>query len=145
VIELRVTRVRDDAVLPSRAHGGDAGLDLAACESVTIDAGERAAVATGIALEIPEGHAGLVVPRSGLALRHGLSIVNTPGVIDAGYRGEVQIILLNTDRLHPFTVEAGMRIAQLLVVPVVLAEVVEAAALTETARGDGGFGSSGLR
>ncbi len=145
MIELQVTRIRDNAVLPSRAHDGDAGLDLAACETITIGAGERAAVATGIAVEIPEGHAGLVVPRSGLALRHGLSTVNAPGVIDAGYRGEIHVILLNTDRERAFTVEPGMRIAQLLIVPVVLAEVVEAAVLTETARGDGGFGSSGIR
>ena len=145
MIELRVSRLRDDAVLPARAHGGDAGLDLAACETVTIGAGERAAVGTGLAVEIPDGHAGLVVPRSGLALRHGISIVNTPGVIDAGYRGEVRVILLNTDREQPFTVEPGMRIAQLLVVPALAVDVVEVAELTETVRGEGGFGSSGLR
>ena len=104
-------RLRDDAVLPSRAHSGDAGFDLSACEEITIGVGERAAVGTGIAVEIPEGHAGLVVPRSGLALRHGLSMVNAPGVIDAGYRGEVRLILLNTDDESPFTVEPGMRIA----------------------------------
>jgi dUTP pyrophosphatase len=140
---LRVTRLRDDAVLPSRAHDGDAGLDLTACESVTIGAGERATVGTGLAVEIPEGHAGLVTPRSGLALRHGLSIVNAPGVIDAGYRGEVRVILLNTDREQAFTVEPGMRIAQLLVVPALVVDV-EVGDLTETVRGEGGFGSSGL-
>jgi dUTP pyrophosphatase len=145
VIELRVTRIRDGAVLPARAHSGDAGLDLSACEPVTIGAGDRAAVGTGLAVEIPDGHAGLVVPRSGLALRHGLSIVNTPGVIDAGYRGEVRVILLNTDREDAFTVEPGMRIAQLLVVPAVAVDVVEARELATTERGDGGFGSSGLR
>jgi dUTP pyrophosphatase len=145
VIELRVMRVRDNAVLPTRAHSGDAGLDLTACEAVTIEAGERTAVGTGIAVAIPDDHAGLVVPRSGLALRHGLSIVNAPGVIDTGYRGEVRVILLNTDRDHAFTVEPGMRIAQLLVVPVQTADVVEVDELTETARGDGGFGSSGVR
>jgi len=138
-------RVRDNAVLPTRAHSGDAGLDLTACEAVTIEAGERTAVGTGIAVAIPDDHAGLVVPRSGLALRHGLSIVNAPGVIDTGYRGEVRVILLNTDRDHAFTVEPGMRIAQLLVVPVQTADVVEVDELTETARGDGGFGSSGVR
>ena len=132
-------------MLPSRTHSGDAGLDLSACEEVRIPAGERAAVGTGLAVEIPEGHAGLVVPRSGLALRHGLSIVNTPGVIDSGYRGEVRVILLNTDREHPFTVERGMRIAQLLVVPAVAVEVVEAQELSATERGEGGFGSSGAR
>ena len=141
---LRVTRVRDDAVLPTRAHDGDAGLDLTACESVMIGAGERATVGTGLAVEIPEGHAGLVTPRSGLALRHGLSIVNAPGVIDAGYRGEVRVILLNTDREQAFTVEPGMRIAQLLVVPALVVDIVEVGDLTETVRGEGGFGSSGL-
>ena len=144
-MDLRVSRARNDAVLPERAHDGDAGLDLAACETVTIGAGERAAVGTGLAVEIPDGHAGLVVPRSGLALRHGISIVNAPGVIDAGYRGEVRVVLLNTDREQPFTVEPGMRIAQLLVVPALVVDVVEVAELTETVRGEGGFGSSGLR
>ena len=141
---LRVTKLHDDAVLPSRAHDGDAGLDLTACESVTSGAGARATVGTGLAVEIPEGHAGLVAPRSGLALRHGLSIVNAPGVIDAGYRGEVRVILLNTDREQSFTVEPGMRIAQLLVVPALVVDVVEAGGLTETVRGESGFGSSGL-
>jgi len=145
VTELRVTRIRHDAVLPARAHSGDAGLDLTACETVTIGAGERATVGTGLAVEVPDGHAGLVVPRSGLAMRHGLSIVNAPGVIDTGYRGEVRVILLNTDREHPFTVEPGMRIAQLLVVPARVVEVVEVSELTKTRRGDSGFGSSGLR
>jgi dUTP pyrophosphatase len=138
-------KLRDDAVLPARAHSGDAGMDLSACETVTIGVGERAVVGTGLAVEIPEGHAGLVVPRSGLALRHGLSTVNAPGVIDAGYRGEVRVILLNTDKEHAFTVEPGMRVAQLLVVPVVAVNVVETMALTTSDRGDGGFGSSGLR
>jgi dUTP pyrophosphatase len=137
-------RLRDDAVLPARAHSGDAGLDLSACETVTIGVGERAAVGTGIAVEIPDGHAGLVVPRSGLALRHGLSAVNAPGVIDAGYRGEVRVILLNTDLEHAFTVEPGMRIAQLLVVPVEVVDVIEVVEVTATERGEGGFGSSGL-
>ena len=141
---LRVTKLRADAVLPSRAHDGDAGLDLTACESVTIGAGERATVGTGLAVEIPDGHAGLVTPRSGLALRHGLSIVNAPGVIDAGYRGEVRVVLLNTDPEQPFTVEPGMRIAQLLVVPALVVDVVEVGDLTETLRGESGFGSSGL-
>jgi dUTP pyrophosphatase len=145
VRELRVTRLRDDAVLPSRARIGDAGLDLTACEGTTIAPGERAAVGTGLAVEVPDGHAGLVVPRSGLALRHGLSLVNTPGVIDAGYRGEVRVILLNTDREHAFTVEPGMRIAQLLVVPVEVVDVVAVVEVTATERGDGGFGSSGVR
>jgi dUTP pyrophosphatase len=144
VIELRVTRIHHEAVLPTRAYGGDAGLDLSACETVTIGVGERAAVGTGLAVAIPDDHAGLVVPRSGLAIRHGLSIVNAPGVIDTGYRGEIRVILLNTDREQAFTVEPGMRIAQLLVVPAHAVEVVEVSELTETARGDDGFGSSGL-
>jgi dUTP pyrophosphatase len=144
VTEVHVTRLRDGAVLPVRARSGDAGLDLSACEQVTIGAGERGAVGTGVAVQIPDGHAGLVVPRSGLALRHGLSIVNAPGVIDAGYRGEIRVILLNTDRERSFEVEPGMRIAQLLIVPAVAAEVVETSELTATERGDGGFGSSGL-
>ena len=138
-------RLRDDAVLPSRAHSGDAGFDLSACEEITIGVGERATVGTGLAIEIPDGHTGLVAPRSGLALRHGLSMVNAPGVIDSGYRGEVRMILLNTDREHAFTVEPGMRIAQLVVVPIAVVEVVETREVTATDRGEGGFGSSGLR
>lgn len=145
MIELRVLRIRDEAVLPTRAHAGDAGLDLSACGTVSIGAGERAIVGTGIALAIPEDHAGLVVPRSGLATRHGLSIVNAPGVVDAGFRGEIKVILLNTDREHAFTVEPGMRIAQLLVVPARAVEVVEVQGLDDTLRGEGGFGSSGIR
>ena len=143
--ELRVTRLRDDAVLPARAHANDAGLDLSACEEMTIGPGERALVSTGLAVEIPADHAGIVAPRSGLALRHGISIVNTPGVIDAGYRGEVQVLLLNTDRSAAFTVERGMRIAQLLVMPVTPVNVVELTELSESARGTDGFGSSGVR
>jgi dUTP pyrophosphatase len=145
VTKLRVQRLCAGAVLPTRAQSGDAGLDLTACETVTIGVGERATVGTGIAVAIPDDHAGLVVPRSGLAMRHGLSIVNAPGIIDTGYRGEVRVILLNTDREHPFTVEPGMRIAQLLVVPALAVEVVEANELAETTRGASGFGSSGLR
>ena len=138
-------KLRDDAVLPSRAHSGDAGFDLSACEEITIGVGERAVVGTGIAVELPEGHAGLVVPRSGLALRHGISMVNSPGVIDAGYRGEVRLLLLNTDNASAFTVEPGMRVAQLLVVPLADIELIETDEATATDRGVGGFGSSGLR
>ncbi len=145
MIDLAFTRLRDDAVLPTRAHEGDAGLDLTACEAVTIAAGERALVGTGLAVAIPAGHAGLVVPRSGLALRHGLTIVNTPGVIDAGYRGEVRVLLANTDRKEQFTVEPGMRIAQLLIVSVEVPVVVETSALVASERGERGFGSSGVR
>ena len=143
MIEVPVTRLRDDAVLPQSAYPGDAGLDLVACETIEIGPGERAVVPTGIAVAIPEGFAGLVVPRSGLALRHGISIVNTPGLIDSGYRGELRVIALNTDREHTFTVEAGMRIAQLVVTPALGVELVEMDHLPETARGTAGFGSSG--
>lgn len=141
--ELLIRRLHDDAVLPQRAYEGDAGLDLVACERVEIGPGERAVVGTGIAIAIPDGHAGLVVPRSGLAARHGIGIANAPGLVDAGYRGEVRVVLLNTDRNERFTVEPGMRIAQLVVVPIAAAEPVDVDALPETERGAAGFGSSG--
>jgi dUTP pyrophosphatase len=129
--------------VPTRAHAGDAGLDLYACEAAHLGPGERWSVGTGVAVEIPEGHAGLVLPRSGLARDHGISLVNGPGLIDAGYRGEVRVLLLNTDPAEVFRLEAGERIAQLVIAPVVLAEPVEVESLGESARGDGGFGSSG--
>ena len=132
------------AVLPARATEGDAGLDLHAVEPALIGPGERAAVGTGIAVEIPSGHAGLVLPRSGLALRHGIALVNAPGLIDSGYRGEIRILLLNTDAEHPFELEPGQRIAQLLVVPFAGLEAVEAVELSDTHRGAGGFGSTGV-
>jgi dUTP pyrophosphatase len=145
-IELHVTRLRDDAVLPRQAYEGDAGLDLVACERVTLAPGERAVVPTGIAVAIPEGHAGFVQPRSGLASRHGLGVVNSPGLVDPGYRGELKVVLLNTDAREPFTVEPGMRIAQLVILPVPAVELVEADELPESAeRGARGFGSSGHR
>jgi dUTP pyrophosphatase len=127
-----------------RAHEGDAGYDLHSVEAVTIAPGDRATVATGIAIELPEGHAGLVVPRSGLAARHGIAIVNAPGLIDAGYRGEVKVLLLNTDLSEPFTIAPGDRIAQLVVTPVAAPDVVEVDELGATARGAGGFGSTGV-
>ena len=142
-VELPVRLVRDDARLPARAHDGDAGLDLHAAEAVTIGPGERAAVHTGIAVEIPPGHAGLVLPRSGLAERHGISLVNAPGLIDSGYRGELRVLLLNTDRREPFEIQPGDRIAQLLIAPHADAEPVAAVELAASARGSGGFGSSG--
>ncbi len=142
-VQLRVAKLKDEAVLPSRAHAGDAGLDLYACEPAHIGPGERWGVGTGIAVEVPEGHAGLVLPRSGLAREHGIALVNSPGLIDAGYRGEVRVLLLNTDPAETFRVEPGDRIAQLVIAPVTLAEPVEAEDLSESARGDGGFGSSG--
>jgi dUTP diphosphatase len=129
-------------VLPTRAYAGDAGLDLAACERVELGPGERALVPTGLAVAIPEGHAGFVQPRSGLAARHGISIVNTPGLVDAGYRGELKVTLLNTDREHAFVVEPGMRIAQLVVLAVPELELVEVDELPASERGVRGFGSS---
>jgi dUTP pyrophosphatase len=142
-MKLRVARLRDDAVLPTRAHEGDAGLDLYAAEPAHLGPGERWSVRTGVAVEIPEGHAGLVLPRSGLAREHGIALVNSPGLIDAGYRGEVTVLLLNTDPAEVYRVQAGDRIAQLVVVPIAATEPDEAEALAESARGDGGFGSSG--
>jgi dUTP pyrophosphatase len=139
---LRFTRLADEAHPPVRAHEGDAGLDLCAAEAVVIGPGERASVGTGVAVAIPDGHAGLVVPRSGLAARSGVGLVNAPGLIDSGYRGELRVLLLNTDRERPFPVEPGDRIAQLVLVPVSFAEPVEAE-LDETLRGAGGFGSTG--
>jgi dUTP pyrophosphatase len=142
-VELRVTKLVDGATLPSRAHAGDAGLDLYACEAAHIGPGERWSVGTGVAVEIPEAHAGLVLPRSGLARDHGISLVNSPGLIDSGYRGELRVLLLNNDPAETFRVAVGDRIAQLLITPIALAEPAETAALADSARGDGGFGSSG--
>ena len=141
--ELRVRRLVASAKLPTRATSGDAGLDLYASEPARLKPGERASVGTGIAIEIPEGHAGLVLPRSGWAARHGISLVNAPGLIDAGYRGEVRVLLLNTDREEIFEISEGDRIAQLLVVPFASLEPVEAETLGESERGEGGFGSTG--
>jgi len=141
--ELSIQRLRDDAIVPERAYDGDAGLDLAACDRVELGPGERAVIGTGLAVAIPDGHAGFVQPRSGLADRHGISIVNSPGLIDSGYRGELKVILLNTDRSHPFVVEPGMRIAQLVVLAVPELELVETDELPATERGVRGHGSSG--
>ena len=143
MIELPFARLRGDAVLPSRAYEGDAGLDLSSCERVELGPGERATIGTGLAVAIPEGYAGFVLPRSGLAARHGLTNVNTPGLVDSGYRGEIKVILLNTDRREPFFVEPGMRIAQLVVLEVPAVQAVEVAELPETERGPRGHGSSG--
>jgi dUTP pyrophosphatase len=142
---LRVVKLDPDAILPTRAYAHDAGLDLYALDPVTLEAGERASVRTGIAVEIPSGHAGLVLPRSGLAARHGIALVNAPGLIDAGYRGELQVLLLNTDRQDACTLAAGDRIAQLVLVAVATPGVVEVQELSASERGSGGFGSSGLR
>ncbi|MFL5871596.1 MAG: dUTP diphosphatase [Solirubrobacterales bacterium] len=144
-MELRFQLLGGGARLPSRAHDGDAGLDLYANEAATLAPGERASVGTGVAVEVPAGHAGLVLPRSGLAARHGIALVNAPGLIDAGYRGEIRILLLNTDREAAFKIEPGDRIAQLLITPFADLAPVEAGELSGTARADGGFGSSGRR
>jgi dUTP pyrophosphatase len=140
---LRVRRLDPRALLPSRAYDGDAGLDLYALEPARLHAGERASVRTGIAVEIPDGQAGLVLPRSGLAARHGIALVNAPGLIDAGYRGEVQVLLLNTDRERAFTIAAGDRIAQLVLVRIEAPDILEVEELAASERGAGGFGSSG--
>jgi dUTP pyrophosphatase len=142
-VTLPFTRLSEDARPPGRAHEGDAGYDLHAAEVARLGPGERASVGTGIALAIPENHAGLVLPRSGLAARHGIALVNAPGLIDPGYRGEVRVLLLNTDREATFEIEPGDRIAQLLLVRFETPEVVELPSLDETARGAGGFGSTG--
>jgi dUTP pyrophosphatase len=142
VIELPIQRLREAAVVPARAYAGDAGLDLAACERVELGPGERALVGTGLAVAIPDGYAGFVQPRSGLAAKHGITIVNTPGLVDSGYRGELKVILLNTDGNEPFVVEPGMRIAQLVVLPIPEVAPVEVEALPESERGERGFGSS---
>ena len=145
MIELPFQRLREEAIAPARAYSGDAGLDLAACDRVELGPGERAVVGTGLAVAIPEGYAGFVQPRSGLASRHGISVVNAPGLIDSGYRGEVRVVLLNTDRAETFVVEPGMRIAQLVVLEVPQFELVESEELPESERGVRGFGSSRAR
>ena len=142
MIDVAVRRLRADAHVPQPAYDGDAGVDLAACDRITLGPGERAVVPTGIAVEIPEGYAGFVQPRSGLAAGHGIGVVNSPGLIDAGYRGEIRVVLINTDREEPFVVEPGMRIAQLVVAPVAAVRLVEVDELAASERGARGFGSS---
>lgn len=140
---LKVRRLDARARLPTRAYPGDAGLDLYALQDARLEPGERASVRTGIAVEIPDGQAGLVLARSGLAARHGIALVNAPGLIDAGYRGEVRVLLLNTDRSVSVELRAGDRIAQLVLVRVETPEVLEVEELALSQRGAGGFGSSG--
>lgn len=142
MIDVAVRRLREEAVLPGQAYDGDAGFDLAACDEVRLGPGERAVVPTGIAVEIPDGYAGFVQPRSGLAARHGIAIVNSPGLIDSGYRGEVRVVLLNTDLRDSFTVERGMRVAQLVIAPVAAVRLIEVDELATSDRGARGFGSS---
>jgi dUTP pyrophosphatase len=143
VLRVPVQRLDPGLPLPAYAREGDAGLDLHAADTVTLPPGARAAVGTGIAVAIPAGFAGFVVPRSGLALRHGLSLVNTPGLIDAGYRGEIRVLLVNHDLTNTVTIPRGDRIAQLVIQPVEAVNLVEVATLPESTRGTGGFGSTG--
>ena len=142
MIELLVVRLREDARIPERAYSGDAGLDLSTCERIELAPGERATVPTGLSVAIPEGFAGFVQPRSGLAARHGVTVVNSPGLIDSGYRGEIRVVLLNTDAEDTFVAEAGERVAQLVVLPVPELELVEVDELPATERSVRGFGSS---
>jgi dUTP pyrophosphatase len=142
VIDVAIRRLRPDAHVPRQAYAGDAGLDLAACEGFVLEPGARAVIATGLAVEIPEGYAGFVQPRSGLAAQHGIGIVNSPGLIDSGYRGEINVVLMNTDREVPFIVEPGMHVAQLVIAPVASVRLVEVTELAASERGDRGFGSS---
>lgn len=142
-MELRFIKLRDDAIVPTQAHAGDAGSDLYAVEGARLEPGARAKVPTGIAVAIPEGHAGLVLPRSGLAHKHGITLTNTPGLIDSGYRGELQVLMLNTDRQETYEVQPGERIAQLVLVAFAAPAWTEVGEFEETARGEGGFGSSG--
>ena len=141
--ELPVRRLGPDLPLPAYAHPGDAGADLCAAEDAVLPPGGRATVGTGLAVAVPDGFAAFVHPRSGLAARHGITVVNAPGTVDAGYRGEVRVVLLNTDRDEPFTVRRGDRIAQLVVQPVTRVRFLDVAELPPTPRGEGGFGSTG--
>lgn len=142
-MDLGFFKVDPAAQIPARAHDGDAGLDLRALEPARLGPGERIAVRTGLALAIPPGHAGLVLPRSGLAMRHGITLTNSPGLIDSGYRGELKVLMLNTDPAETFIIEPGDRIAQLVIVAIALPEPHELDGLDATERGSGGFGSSG--
>jgi dUTP pyrophosphatase len=143
--ELLIRRLHPDAQMPAGAYEGDAGLDLASVEEAVLAPGERRTVATGLAVAIPDGHAGFVQPRSGLASRHGIAVVNSPGLIDAGYRGELKVVLLNTDRDEPFHVRPGDRIAQLVVLALPRVTVTEADELPPSERAERGFGSSTVR
>lgn len=144
MIDLPLVRLDPDLPMPSYAQAGDAGIDLRAAEGTTLDPrGGRALIATGVAVAIPVGWAGFVQPRSGLALKHGVTVLNTPGLIDSGYRGELKVLLVNTDPTEAFEVVRGERIAQLVIQAVEHANLVEVAELEESSRGDGGFGSTG--
>ncbi|MBK5229904.1 MAG: dUTP diphosphatase [Thermoleophilia bacterium] len=142
-MEVRFIKLYDDAIVPTQAHDGDAGSDLYARESLTLAPGQRGRVGTGIAVAIPAGHAGLVLPRSGLAHRHGVTLANAPGLIDSGYRGEMQVLMLNTDRDAGYEISPGDRVAQLVLIPFTAPQWTETEEFELTVRGDGGFGSSG--
>jgi dUTP pyrophosphatase len=141
---IRCTQLHSDLPIPNYAHIGDAGADLVSAESITLEPGMRAAVSTGLSVEIPLGYVGLVHPRSGLAIKNGISMVNTPGTIDSGYRGEIKVLLINHDQNVAFQVNRGDRIAQLVIQKVERAHFVQVDSLDETARGAGGFGSTGI-
>ncbi len=143
-MHLEIKRLAPDLPLPRYAHAGDAGMDLYAAEDAVIAPGERTLIPTGIAVAIPEGFAGFVQPRSGLAIKHGLSLVNTPGLIDSHYRGEIKVIAINLDPREPFEIKRGDKIAQFVIQPVTYAELVEVDELDATVRGEGGFGSTGV-
>ena len=144
MLEIPLKRLVDHAILPAYAKPGDAGLDLVACEGLTLAAGGgRGLVPTGVAVAIPDGYAGFVQPRSGLALRHGVTCLNTPGLIDSGYRGELKVLLVNTDPVEPFEVVPGERIAQLVIQRVEHVALIEVSELEDSVRGDGGFGHTG--
>jgi dUTP pyrophosphatase len=143
-VRLEIKRIDPELPMPAYAHEGDAGLDLYAAESVTLEPFQRRLVPTGIAIAIPEGCAGFVQPRSGLAVRHGLSLVNTPGLIDSHYRGEIKVIVINLDPETPIDIRRGDKLAQLVIQPVVRAQLREVDVLDETVRGEGGFGSTGV-
>jgi dUTP pyrophosphatase len=142
--ELKFVKLKEGATLPTRAHDNDAGLDLYAAESARLAPGARVSVGTGLAVQIPDGVGGLVLPRSGMAIKHGVTLVNSPGLIDPGYRGEIRVLMLNTDPTVEFQISPGDRLAQLLLVPVAHATPLQADALDESTRGEGGFGSSGF-
>jgi dUTP pyrophosphatase len=142
-MKIPVRRLDDGLPLPTRAHPGDAGLDLYSAEDVSLAPGDRAAVGTGIAVAIPKGYAGFVHARSGRALKQGLALVNAPGLIDSGYRGEIKVILINLARSHKIMITRGEKIAQLVIQKVTPVELSEVDVLSETERGEGGFGSSG--
>lgn len=144
MLEIPLKKLSNAVDLPAYAYEGDAGLDLRSCEALTLQPFERATVPCGFALAIPDGYAGLVIPRSGLAAKHGISIVNAPGLIDSGYRGEIKVVLVNLDAHEPFSIAVGDRIAQLMIVAIPAVRLTAIDELAESSRGTGGFGSSGI-